>query len=199
MVRKISWFLFGFFAVAIGLYPLIYFFVDRTFGLLIHKSDTLLANTAYNIGFYGHIVLGGLALMVGWIQFHTSWRQRHLKRHRQIGMIYMISVLISGLCSLYIAHFSTGGMITALGFISLGVVWLLTTGGAFYFVRQGNIRMHEKLMIYSYAGCFGAVTLRIWLPILIGVTGDFITAYQIVAWLAWVPNLIVAYFITRRI
>lgn len=55
-------------------------------------------------------------------------------------------------------------------------------------------------MIYSYAACFAAVTLRIWLPLLTAAfLGDFIKAYTIVAWLCWVPNIIVAYFIVRRL
>ncbi len=45
-------------------------------------------------------------------------------------------------------------------------------------------------MIISYALCFAAVTLRIWLPILEVVFGDFNTAYIITAWLCWIPNLI---------
>ena len=53
-------------------------------------------------------------------------------------------------------------------------------------------------MVYSYAVCFSAVTLRIWLPILIAITGEFESAYLIVGWLSWVPNLIVAYFIVNR-
>ena len=53
-------------------------------------------------------------------------------------------------------------------------------------------------MIYSYAACFAAVTLRIWLPTLTSIMGEFIGAYRIVAWLCWVPNMIVAYFIVRH-
>ena len=53
-------------------------------------------------------------------------------------------------------------------------------------------------MIYSYAACFGAVTLRIWLPLLILLLGSFEPAYRIVAWLAWVPNLIFAYYWVKR-
>ena len=55
------------------------------------------------------------------------------------------------------------------------------------------------MMIYSYAACFAAVTLRIWLHLLTALFGGFITAYTIVAWLSWVPNLIVANQIARRI
>ena len=54
-------------------------------------------------------------------------------------------------------------------------------------------------MIYSYAACFAGAALRIWLPILIAFFGDFIVAYKIVAWLCWVPNLVVANIIIRRI
>ncbi|HCU44425.1 MAG TPA: DUF2306 domain-containing protein [Sphingobacterium sp.] len=53
-------------------------------------------------------------------------------------------------------------------------------------------------MIYSYALCFSAVTLRIWLLILITFFQNFIIAYMIVSCLCWVPNLLVAYFITAR-
>jgi len=54
-------------------------------------------------------------------------------------------------------------------------------------------------MIYSYAACFAAVTLRIWLPLLTMIYGDFVKAYVIVAWLCWIPNIIVAGVITRRL
>lgn len=53
-------------------------------------------------------------------------------------------------------------------------------------------------MIYSYATCYGAVDLRIWFPILVNVIEEFIVAYKILAWLCWVPNIIVAYFIERK-
>ena len=54
-------------------------------------------------------------------------------------------------------------------------------------------------MIYSYAACFAAVTLRLWLPLLVFLFGDFIKAYVLVSWLCWVPNIIVAYFIQRSV
>lgn len=40
---------------------------------------------------------------------------------------------------------------------------------------------------------------RVWLPLLIMAFGDFIVAYSIVAWLCWVPNLLVANFIVRKL
>ena len=86
----------------------------------------------------------------------------------------------------------------SLGFICLAVIWFYTTLKAYLNIRNKQVKQHQKMMIYSYAACFAAVTLRIWLPLLTAVLGDFVTAYIIVAWLCWIPNLIVASQIVRR-
>lgn len=52
------------------------------------------------------------------------------------------------------------------------------------------------MMVYSFSACCAAVTLRLWLPLLLGgLRLDFDFAYPIVAWLCWVPNLLVAHSI----
>lgn len=196
--NKVAWVVFAMLAIVIGLYPLLYFFLDREFGLLASKEDALLSNLFWNIGFYGHILFGGLALLVGWVQFNKKLRNANLKRHRTIGKIYTASALISGTCAVYIALYATGGIITTLGFMILGILWIFFTGKAYLAVRKGDLQLHQGLMIYSYAACFAAVTLRIWLPLLTVVFHDFTIAYRIVAWLCWVPNIIFAFFWVRR-
>lgn len=186
-------------AIVIGLYPGLYFLIDRKFGLLSSKSIELLNNTFWNIGFYTHILLGGLALLIGWTQFSSKIRDNNLTLHRRIGKLYVISVLLSSLAGIGIGFFATGGILSSSGFICLGVIWFSTTVIAYVNIRNRQIEKHQKMMIYSYAACFAAVTLRIWLPLLIMTFGNFITAYNIVAWLCWVPNLLVANLITRRI
>ncbi|MFK8103426.1 MAG: DUF2306 domain-containing protein [Saprospiraceae bacterium] len=199
-MKKVLWVLLVITALCIGIYPLIYFFIDETFGLLMHKSSELLANAFWRLGFYTHITLGGLALLIGWVQFSKKLRRKYLLWHRRIGKLYVFSVLLSGISGVGVAFYSTGGLITQIGFQLLGIIWLATTILGFITARNQQILAHQKWMIYSYAACFSAVTLRIWLPLLtIYFQGDFIQAYLIVAWLAWVPNLIVAYFITKRL
>ena len=197
-MKKASWITIGILSTLVGLYPLIYFLNDREFGLLSSKSAELLSDNLWNIAFYGHIILGGLALFIGWVQFSEKWRKKNIKFHKTIGKIYVVAVLISGVCGLFIALHATGGIVSILGFFSLGVIWLSTTILAFKAIKKGNIELHEKFMIFSYAACFAAVTLRIWLPILTSVLGEFTSAYRIVAWLCWVPNIMVAYFIVRN-
>ena len=48
------------------------------------------------------------------------------------------------------------------------------------------------------SGSWRPVTLRIELPLLIMAFGEFTTAYQVVAWLSWVPNALWAEWYIRR-
>ena len=198
--NKIAWVVFATLAIGVGLYPSLYLITPDKFGVLFTKSPELLANTFWNIGFYGHIIFGGLALLTGWSQFSRKLRKSRMNLHRTLGKIYVFAAVISGVCAVGIGFFATGGWISSLGFILLGLIWLYTTLSAYAAVRKGDLGLHQGMMIYSYAACFAAVTLRIWLPFLQFVVfdGAFLTAYRIVAWLCWVPNLIFAHFWVRR-
>ncbi len=187
-----------FFAIVIGCYPAIYFIVDKKFGLLSTKESAVLESIIWNSAFYVHIVLGGIALLVGWLQFSVKLRERYLKIHRNIGIIYVLSAVLSALAGLYIAIYATGGIVAKAGFMGLGLVWLVTTFQAYRVILKKEIRLHQTLMIYSYAACLAAVTLRIWLPLLTIALHGFIPAYRIVAWLCWVPNLLVAFLMIRK-
>lgn len=185
-------------ATVTGLYPLIYFIIDRRFGLLNSKSEALLASTVWNTTFYLHIVLGGVALLVGWTQFVSAWRIRNLSLHRRIGKVYVGAALISAATAVYIALFATGGPVPATGFICMGVVWFFTTLKAYTFIRKKNVVRHQQMMLYSYATCLAAVTLRLYLPVSFMVLEDFNKAYAVVSWISWVPNLFVAYGIIKK-
>ncbi len=199
MIKKTGWVLFASLSIIIGLYPVIYFIIDRRFGLLGLKPDAIISNAVWNTAFYLHIILGGLALLIGWMQFSAGIRKRYLNLHRKMGKLYVLAVLMSSLAGIYIGFYAAGGWIPASGFICLGVVWFYSTLKAYTSIKNKQVVQHQKMMIYSYAACFAAVTLRIWLPLLQLVFNNFTTSYLIVAWLCWVPNLIVAYFIVKRL
>ncbi|MAU16444.1 MAG: hypothetical protein CMH46_13005 [Muricauda sp.] len=196
--NKVAWVVFVLLAIGIGLYPLIYIFATEDFGILMNKSNDLLSNTVWKIAFYGHISFGGLALLVGWSQFIRKLRAKRLNLHRNLGKIYVISALVSGLCGIYLGFFATGGIVSSIGFISLGLIWLFTTLRAYTAIKNKDLSLHQGMMIYSYAACFAAVTLRIWLPLLTIILGEFVLAYKIVAWLCWVPNMIFAHLWVRK-
>lgn len=185
-------------SILIGLYPALYFVADMSAALLSTKSDALLADEIWQAGFYSHITFGGICLLVGWVQFSKKLRDTNLTLHRRIGKVYVACAVISASAGIYIGFYATGGVIASLGFIALGSIWLFTTWFAYQYVKKGDIERHRRMMYYSYAACFAAVTLRLWLPFLIMATGDFVLSYRIVAWLCWLPNIGVAFLLNRN-
>lgn len=199
MRNKIYWILLGLLAIGVGLYPLLYLIMDEPEGILLSKSEALLSNVIWKTGFFLHIIPGGIALLVGWTQFSAKIRRDKVHLHRLLGKIYVSAALVSGLAGFSIAWFATGGIVAKIGFALLGFLWFATTLLAYFSILKGDTLRHEKMMIFSYALCFAAVTLRLWLPLLILSIGDFIPAYRIVAWLCWIPNLLFAIVYTGRI
>jgi len=53
-------------------------------------------------------------------------------------------------------------------------------------------------MVRNFALTFAAVTLRLWLPASIASGVAFEVAYPVVAWLCWVPNLVLAEWLFNR-
>lgn len=196
-----GYFFLGLFAVFIGLYPLRFIGLPYEDSLLGSKPETLLNSSIYLTAFYTHIFLGGLALLTGFSQFYKKLRVKRPGLHRTLGKIYVLSVLLSGISGLGIAFFATGGIIPALGFAGLAILWLYTTFNAYTSIKKGEVNNHQRWMIRSYALCFAAVTLRLYLPTFLGLLHmDFIPAYKIIAWLCWVPNILIAeIFIVRRL
>ena len=196
--RKISFYIFAFLCICIGLYPVIYFYIDSSVGLLSSKSEVLLSSLWWKPLFYIHIGFGGLSLLTGWSQFSASLRKKRIELHRKLGFVYLISVVFSGLSAVAISFYATGGFMAASGFFILAIIWLYTSAQAYYAVKRKDIDSHRIFMLYSFAACFAAVTLRIWLPLLSSLLGDFVMAYRIVAWLCWVPNIVIVWWFLRR-
>jgi hypothetical protein len=108
------------------------------------------------------------------------------------------AALLSSLAGIYIACYATGGIIASSGFMCLGLFWFYSTYKGYSLIREKNMDAHREMMIYSYAACLAAVTLRIYLPILSFVFHDFIKAYLMVAWISWLPNLAAAFYIIKQ-
>jgi uncharacterized membrane protein len=145
-------------------------------------------------GLQVHIAASGVAMLLGAFQFLKPLRQKLPSVHRWIGRIYVTACVVGGLAGGAIALSSTAGPIAGWGFFLLAVLWVPFTLLALAAAMRKDFVAHERWMIRSFALTFAAVTLRIYLPIaIIQNQGEFpLDAYRAIAWLAWVPNLIVA-------
>ncbi|CAL2091026.1 DUF2306 domain-containing protein [Tenacibaculum sp. 190524A05c] len=178
--------------------PLKYLLADGPIDLLAMKPEEVLNSLTYKIAFYIHIITGGIALLIGWIQFVKRIRTKFPKLHRTIGKVYVGSILISSPFAFYISFFVRGGLPTEIGFTFGSLIWVTATYLGYRAIRKGNLAGHIEYITYSYAGTFAAVTLRLWLPLLISYFGNFNIAYGISVWLSWIPNVLIAYLIIHK-
>jgi uncharacterized membrane protein len=147
-----------------------------------------------------HTLFGPIALVLGLVNLLPAHQPPiRLRAHRLVGRVYLVAALLLGAAGLALSFHAAGGAVARIGFLVLALITLATACIGWWRIRQGDIRRHREWMTRSYACIFGAVTLRIWLPLLIVAHGgEFLPAYRWVAWLAWVPNLAFAEWLIRR-
>lgn len=143
------------------------------------------------LAIYAHIFGSALAMGLGPFQFWGWLRRSRPRIHRWFGRIYLTAgVLIGGAGGLYMAFYSFGGVVAHMGFACLAIAWLYSGWRAYAAIRSGNVSEHQAWMLRNFAMTFAAVTLRIYLG-LGAVSGvPFEVTYPTVAWLSWVPNLL---------
>lgn len=139
-----------------------------------------------------HFLAGTVVIVIGALQFNANIRSQRPHLHRWLGRIYLGGVLIGGVAGLYLSFYSFGGVVAHYGFGMLAVCWLGTTWMAFTHIRARRVQMHKEWMIRSYALCLAAVTLRIYIPLFLITGSEFDDIYPAVAWLCWVPNILIA-------
>ncbi|EJS64529.1 DUF2306 domain-containing protein [Bacillus wiedmannii] len=202
MNRKI-WFVVTFFALLVAGYVVVQYFIMDGFQTGLVKVKLMFGSKLSAFWYMMlliHITTSIVALVIGPFTLSTKFRERNINRHRIVGKIYMVGILLGGVSGLYLSFYATGGLVAKLGFGLLAVFWLTSAYQALHRVKNKKIKEHRNWMIRNYSLTFGAVTLRIWLPLFIVLFGieRFELSYAIIAWLAWVPNLIVAELFIRK-
>lgn len=167
-------------------------------GSLVHP-DMQVTYLANKLGIYTHIFASAVALSLSPFQFTAGLRNRWPKVHRIIGRTYLgVGVALGGLSGLYMAFYAFGGPVAKAGFAGLALCWLYTGVRALQAIRRGEVQKHRKWMVRNVSLTLAAVTLRIYLPSSMVFGIPFEVAYPFIAWLCWVPNLVVAELLFNR-
>lgn len=146
------------------------------------------------IAFFVHVYASLWVLLAGFTQFSTSLQRSRPGLHRKLGYIYVLNVLlITGPAGLLMGFYANGGIPSRISFILLATGWIFFTAMALVKAKRGDFRSHRHYMMRSYALTLSALTLRAWKW---GITNSFelppMDVYRAVAWLGWVPNLLLA-------
>ncbi len=140
---------------------------------------------------FAHIVFASIALALAPFQFWSGLRARRPWLHRSLGYGYVLSVMIAAFGSLALLPEFLGSGWAAIGFFLLALAWIACTALAVKAARAKDFVAHRVWMLRSAALTFGAVTLRLQLPLLFAAGYSLPGAYDLLAWDSWVPNLIV--------
>jgi uncharacterized membrane protein YozB (DUF420 family) len=145
-----------------------------------------------------HIGVTAVAIIVAPWQFARGLRNRHPLVHRTMGRIYLVAGFLGIGTGTVIALGSSQGLIAGTGFLCLGLTWISVTAVAYRMILARDYEAHRRWMLRSFALIFGAVTLRIYIPVSFALGFSFGTSYPAIAWLAWVPNLLLMEWWIRR-
>lgn len=177
---------------AIALYSMRYLLPNPT------GPDIILRNLFRAPWLIVHVAGATLALLVGPFQFARRLRQKRPALHRWVGRLYVAGCIVGGISGLVLAFGASSGPITTAGFGLLAIAWLGTTALAWRLAVQRRFADHRSWMIRSFALTCAAVTLRIYIPILLTLPVPFVNGYRAISFLCWVPNIIVAEYYLRR-
>jgi hypothetical protein len=167
-------------------------------GFLLTKSEPV-RYSVYLPAFYIHITTGSIVLITGIFQLSKNMRLRYRQWHRSAGKPYIFVILVfTAPSGLVMSLYANGSWTTRLGFGMLALLWWFFTWKGFRHAIHSNWHLHRQYMLRSYALTFSAVTLRMYsfAFALAGFKGEFI--YNIIAWLSWVPSLIIVEIWLRR-
>jgi uncharacterized membrane protein len=154
----------------------------------------------WELAFWVHVFTSMLPLLAGFTQFAPWVLGKYPRLHRSMGRVYVVTVcFITGPASLIMAFYANGGIGSRIAFGILAVLWLATTAAGWRFAMQRNWQRHREWMIRSYALTLSAITLRAWkYAIVFAFEPRPMDVYRIVAWLGFVPNLLLAEWLIRR-
>ena len=144
-----------------------------------------------------HMVAGGLALLLVPLAFSL----RGTRWHRVAGRIAAADILVGGLTALPVALFYPVTKMSAAGFATQGVTWVLLLGLGIWNIRQGRVAAHRACMLMMAAVTSGALFFRIYLGLWKYFFGFkyFFFFYALDAWIAWSLPLVAMALWLRRL
>lgn len=109
-----------------------------------------------------HILPGLLFVVLGPLQFSSTFRERHLRWHRRCGRILLLCGTVIGVSALVMSFAmpSIGGVNQAAATTLFGLWFLFALGTAFRHILRGEIPLHREWMIRAFSTGLAVATIR---------------------------------------
>jgi len=191
--------IYGFFSYLLVTISLQYIPYDTDVAFLRIKQDVI-DILFYKLAFFTHVYTAVFVIPAGFTQFSGYIRRKFPLIHKYVGRVYaFVVIFLAGPSGFYMGIFANGGISAQISFCLLAILWIYFTVLAVSRVKQGNIKSHREFLIRSFALTLSAITLRAWKYLIVfAFEPRPMDVYEIVAWLGWIPNLIIAEIIIRK-
>lgn len=131
----------------------------------VHSDQIIPYSKGYSF-LLTHTMFGGICLAIGPFQFMGSFRRKYTKLHRNMGKVYLISVMISMVAGIaYLVTTPMGQVFSgkpfSVGLMALDLMVLLTAWLAYSAIRKRRVVQHQAWMAFNFALIFATPTLRI--------------------------------------
>jgi len=158
----------------------------------------ILAN-AYAHPFLILHVIGGVAALLLWpVQFARRIRTRRPGFHRATGRLYVAACALAAPTGFVLALGTTAGPVVSVGFAIPALLCATFTWLGWRAAVERRFAEHRDWMLRSYGIIATAITLRLLIPAAAFLDFDFLAAYRVNSWLAWIINVAMVEYAIRR-
>jgi uncharacterized membrane protein YozB (DUF420 family) len=196
--RRSFYFVLLLLAVPLSFNALSYLNLDSDYGFLRLKRSAIETGW-YLPAYYAHVIVAALILLIGFFQVHPTLGLRWRNIHKTLGKLYVGGILFfAAPGGLVMSMFIGRGPIVQASFVLQCSLWFIFTWIAYVRIRQRDIQSHRQWILRSFALTLAAITLRIY--VFFGSWSFDLahpTAYATIAWLSWVPNLLICEWYLR--
>ncbi|OJJ17837.1 hypothetical protein BKI52_28680 [marine bacterium AO1-C] len=139
-----------------------------------------------------HRLFGAVYLVIGLMQFSSSFRRKRPKLHRSLGKIFMIFSITgaaSGILFALLVPFA--GVLETIPVIMFGGFMGYAIYKAYIHIRRGEVMLHRAWVARSYAIGLGVSTIRVFYLVLQYSTPnlDQRDMFMVAVWAGWIITL----------
>ena len=143
-----------------------------------------------------HSLAGLVFMILGPIQFVPAVRNRWIRFHRWSGRTWMIAALVGVVTALiFVQRLPVfGDLSTNAAIVFASGVFIVALVQGYRTIRRREIAKHREWMIRCFAIGLGISTFRVLIPLLMmpPIGASFSEAWETVAWLGFVINIVAA-------
>lgn len=191
VLQSIYWLIIIFLSIILIYNSIPYYSFRTDYYFFLEKGD-LADQLLWKICFYLHISGAMVSLLVGIPNCFVWLLKRYRQLHIRLGQIYVASILlVSCPTGFYMSFYTKGGVMGVIPFMSIAVLWFITTLVAYRHIKNKRTKQHALWMIRSFAITLSALSFRL-IQMILALVFEYEPVENYIAslWISLIGNVI---------